>query len=37
VTAQHAARYAAFRDKYASLEDGQAAARFVDQLLTNGS
>ncbi len=37
VASAHAARYAAFRDKYASLEDGQAAARFVDQLLTNGS
>ncbi len=37
VASEHADRYAAFRDKYASLEDGQAAARFVDQLLTNGS
>ena len=37
VAAQHATRYAAFREKYASLEDGQAAARFVDQLLTDGS
>ncbi len=37
VASRHAARYAAFRDKYASLEDGQASARFVDQLLTDGS
>ena len=37
VAAEHAGRYAAFREKFASLEDGRAAARFVDQLLTNGS
>ena len=37
VAARHAGRYDAFREKYASLEDGRAAARFVDQLLTDGS
>lgn len=30
-------RYEAFRQKFASLEDGHAAARFVDQLLTDSS
>ncbi len=37
VVAEHAGRYEAFRQKFASLEDGHAAARFVDQLLTDGS
>jgi CDP-glycerol glycerophosphotransferase len=37
VSAEYAGRYSAFREKYASLEDGRAAARFVDQLLMNGS
>ncbi len=33
VDAAHRGRYAAFREKYASLEDGWAAARFVDRFL----
>jgi CDP-glycerol glycerophosphotransferase len=37
VAAEHAGRYEAFREKYASLEDGRAAARFVDQFLTDGA
>ena len=36
VAAEHAGRYEAFREKFASLEDGRAAERFVDQLLTDG-
>jgi CDP-glycerol glycerophosphotransferase len=35
VAAEHGGRYSAFRDKFASLEDGRAAARFVDHVLTN--
>ena len=37
VAAAHAGRYEAFREKFASLEDGRAAARFVDQFLTDGA
>ena len=37
VAGEHTGRYASFREKFASLEDGRAAARFVDQLLTNGT
>ena len=37
VVADHAGRYAAFRERFASLEDGRAAARFVDRFLTGGS
>ena len=37
VTAHHADRYAAFREKFASLDDGRAAARFADRLLSDGS
>ena len=37
VAAEHAGRYEAFREKFASLEDGRAAARFVDQFLTDGA
>ena len=37
VAAEHAGRYEAFREKYASLEDGRAAARFVDRFLTDGA
>ncbi len=33
VAADSAGRYAAFRDRFAGLEDGQAAARFVDRFL----
>ncbi len=33
VTATHAARYAAFRQRFCSLEDGRAAERVVDKLL----
>ncbi|GAB3434194.1 hypothetical protein GCM10027517_02000 [Phycicoccus ginsengisoli] len=33
--AQSARRYAAFRAKYTSLEDGHAAARFVDRFLSD--
>jgi CDP-glycerol glycerophosphotransferase len=35
VVAEHRGRYATFRDTFASLEDGRAAARFVDAVLTN--
>jgi CDP-glycerol glycerophosphotransferase len=34
VTATYAGRYAAFRERFAALEDGHAAARFVDRFLT---
>ena len=37
VQVEYADRYEAFREKYTGIEDGRAAARFVDQLLTNGS
>ncbi len=37
VTAEHTGRYAAFRQRFASLEDGQAAARFVDRFLIGGA
>ena len=37
VAAAHADRYDAFRQKFASLEDGRASARFVDQFLTDGA
>jgi CDP-glycerol glycerophosphotransferase len=33
VQAEYADRYADFRDRFASLEDGNAAARFVDEFL----
>ncbi len=33
VVADSAGRYAAFRERFAGLEDGQAAARFVDRFL----
>ena len=33
VQAEYADRYAHFRDRFASLEDGNAGARFVDQFL----
>ncbi|MGK4581219.1 bifunctional glycosyltransferase/CDP-glycerol:glycerophosphate glycerophosphotransferase [Kitasatospora sp. HPMI-4] len=33
VTAEHADRYAAFRERFCDLEDGQASARVVDALL----
>jgi len=36
VTARHATRYEAFRERFASLEDGRAAARFVDGFLADG-
>jgi CDP-glycerol glycerophosphotransferase len=37
VARAHADRYSAFREKYASLEDGRAAARFVDHFLSDGA
>ena len=37
VAAEHADRYEAFREKFASLEDGRAAARVVAQFLTDGA
>jgi CDP-glycerol glycerophosphotransferase len=37
VTAEHTGRYDAFRERFASLEDGRAAARFVDRFLTGGA
>ena len=37
VTAEHSGRYDAFRERFASLEDGRAAARFVDRFLTGGA
>ncbi len=37
VAAEHAGRYEAFRTKFASLEDGRASARFVDQFLGGSS
>ena len=33
VARAHSGRYEAFRERFASLEDGQAAARFVDRFL----
>ncbi|CCH79245.1 putative CDP-glycerol:poly(Glycerophosphate)glycerophosph otransferase [Nostocoides japonicum T1-X7] len=33
VSAEHAASYARFRERFASLEDGKAAARFVEAFL----
>ncbi len=37
VAAAHAERYDAFRERFASLEDGRAAARFVDRFLIGGA
>jgi CDP-glycerol glycerophosphotransferase len=37
VAAAHADRYDAFRRKFASLEDGRASGRFVDQFLADGA
>ncbi|KJY40145.1 CDP-glycerol glycerophosphotransferase family protein, partial [Streptomyces sp. NRRL S-495] len=34
VTAEYAGKYAAFRDKYCDLDDGHAAARAVDAMLS---
>ncbi|MGY0462009.1 bifunctional glycosyltransferase/CDP-glycerol:glycerophosphate glycerophosphotransferase [Kitasatospora sp. cg17-2] len=34
VAAEHAGKYAAFRDKYCDLDDGRAAARAVDAMLS---
>ncbi|MGE7432436.1 bifunctional glycosyltransferase/CDP-glycerol:glycerophosphate glycerophosphotransferase [Kitasatospora sp. NPDC001175] len=35
LAAEHADRYAAFRERYCDLDDGQASARVVDALLEN--
>jgi CDP-glycerol glycerophosphotransferase len=33
VTREYAARYQAFRERFAGLEDGNASARFIERFL----